>query len=65
MDMTAEALRREKPFLWMCIMNLTSMSIPQQRIMRERIRQEVADRLVFGGDRSMDVLQGLVTFMLW
>ncbi|EFY86162.1 hypothetical protein MAC_07827 [Metarhizium acridum CQMa 102] len=54
-----------KPFLWMCIMNLTSMSIPQQRILREKIRREVADRLVFEGDRSMDILQGLVAFLTW
>ncbi|KAG8425819.1 hypothetical protein J3459_009651 [Metarhizium acridum] len=65
MEMTAAALRRERPFLWMCIMNLTSMSIPQQRILREKIRREVADRLVFEGDRSMDILQGLVAFLTW
>lgn len=64
-DVTAGELRKEKPFLWTCIMNLTSMSNPQQRILREKVRQEVADRLVFGGDRSMDVLQGLVTFLTW
>lgn len=65
MEMTAAALRREKPFLWTCIMNLTSMSVPQQRILREKIRREVADRLVFEGDRSMDMLQGLVAFLTW
>lgn len=64
-EMTAEALRREKPFLWMCIMNLTSMSNPQQRTLRDKIRQEVADRVVFGCDRSMDILQGLVSFLTW
>ncbi|OAA37907.1 hypothetical protein NOR_06984 [Metarhizium rileyi] len=64
-DMTAAALRREKPFLWTCIMSLTSMSTPQQRILREKIRQDVADRLVVDGDRSMDMLQGLVAFLTW
>ncbi|GAB0142217.1 hypothetical protein EsHS_00002775 [Epichloe bromicola] len=64
-ELTAEALRREKPFLWMCIMNLCSMSNLQQRIMRENVRQVVAERVVIKHDRSMDMLQGLIAFITW
>jgi hypothetical protein len=64
-DLTAEALHREYPFLWLCIMNVTSMSMPQQAILRERLRQEVAQRMVINHDRSIEMLQGLIILISW
>ena len=64
-DLTAEQLRRERPFLWLSIMNMTSMSLPQQLLLRERIRQEVANRLVLNNERPMDILLGLVAYLGW
>lgn len=64
-DLTAEALRRERPFLWMSIMNMTSMSLPQQHMLRERVREEVANRLVLNHERTMDILLGLLAYLGW
>lgn len=64
-DVTAEALHREHPFLWLCIMNVTSMSMPQQAVIRERVRQEIAQRMVVNGDRSLEAVQGLITLISW
>ncbi|KAM5345319.1 hypothetical protein ACJ41O_011181 [Fusarium nematophilum] len=64
-DVTAEALRKERPFLWLCIMNITSMSVPQQLKLKDRIREEVATRVVVNHERSMDVLLGLITYLAW
>ncbi|KAL7793659.1 hypothetical protein V8C37DRAFT_377789 [Trichoderma ceciliae] len=64
-DITAEALRREHPFLWLSIMNVTSMSMPQQAVIRERVRQEVARRMVVNNDRSIEMLQGLIILISW
>ncbi|RFU74732.1 znii2cys6 transcription factor [Trichoderma arundinaceum] len=59
-EITAEALHRDYPFLWLCIMNVTSMSMPQQAVLRERIRQEVAQRMIVNHERSLEMLQGLI-----
>ncbi|PNP38337.1 hypothetical protein TGAMA5MH_09695 [Trichoderma gamsii] len=64
-DLTAEALQRESPFLWLCIMNVTSMSMPQQAMMRDRLRQEVAQRMILSHERSIELLQGLITLISW
>jgi hypothetical protein len=64
-DQTAENLRKEKPFLWLCIMNITTTSHPQQVKMKERVRQEAAQRVIVDHERSMDVLLGLVCYIAW
>lgn len=64
-EMTAARLKEEKPFLWLCIMNITSMSVPQHLLIKERVRSELASRIVMGQERGMDVLQGLVVYIGW
>ncbi|KAM0562440.1 hypothetical protein ACHAPJ_002130 [Fusarium lateritium] len=64
-DMTAEVLRKEKPFLWLCIMNITSMSVEQQMNMKERVRQEIATRIIVNHERTLDCLQGLICYISW
>lgn len=62
---TAAALREERPFLWLCIMNLTTMSAPQNNILRERIRHEYITRAFVNQERTMDLLLGLIAFLGW
>ncbi|KAJ3519886.1 hypothetical protein NM208_g13944 [Fusarium decemcellulare] len=64
-DMTAATLRKERPFLWLCIMNITSMSVPQQMKLKDRVREEAATRVIINHERSMDVLLGLITYVAW
>ena len=62
---TAALLRQEKPFLWMCIMNITTMSVPQMTILKETVREAVGKRVVLDYERSMDLLQGLIVYLAW
>ncbi|KAK7420978.1 hypothetical protein QQZ08_010151 [Neonectria magnoliae] len=64
-DATAASLRESYPFLWLCIMNVTSMSTLQTSIMKERIRQEIATRIVVNHERTMDLLLGLIAYLAW
>ncbi|KAF4344954.1 Zn(II)2Cys6 transcription factor [Fusarium beomiforme] len=64
-DATAAALRKEKPFLWLCIMNITSMCVEQQMKMKDRVRQEIASRIIINHERSLDCLQGLICYISW
>ncbi|ENH70615.1 hypothetical protein FOC1_g10012547 [Fusarium oxysporum f. sp. cubense race 1] len=64
-DITAAALRKEKPFLWLCIMNITSMCVEQQMKMKDHVRQEIATRIIINHERSMDCLQGLICYISW
>lgn len=62
-DLMAEQLCKERPFLWMIIMVVTSMSAPQQHQMRDKIWEEVAQRVIFNHERSLDVLLGLLVYL--
>ena len=64
-DVTAEALHREHYFLWQCIMSVTSMSMPQQAAMRDRVRQDIAQRMIVNHDRTLEMAQGLILLIAW
>lgn len=64
-DTTAASLRKDRPFLWLCIMNITTMSCAQNAILKERVRQEIATRIVVNHERTMDVLLGLICYIAW
>ncbi|RAK92533.1 hypothetical protein BO79DRAFT_53805 [Aspergillus costaricaensis CBS 115574] len=63
---TAEKLRRDKPFTWLCIMAIASKSSAQRRILFDRIKHIVAQRLVHEYScRELDMLQGLLLYLGW
>ncbi|CAG9990119.1 unnamed protein product [Clonostachys byssicola] len=64
-EVTAASLRRERPFLWLCIMNVTSMSVPQMQRIKVTVRREVAQRVVMDHEPSMDILLGLLAYLGW
>ncbi|KAI1801524.1 hypothetical protein F4811DRAFT_459927 [Daldinia bambusicola] len=63
--MTANQLRRERPFLWLCIMAISSKSSLQQQILSRKIRQMVAQEMIIGSTKSMDLLLGILAFIGW
>lgn len=65
LDMTAAKLRGERPFLWKCIMNITSMSASQMLLMKDNVRKEVAQRVIVDHERTMDILLGLICYVAW
>lgn len=64
-DATPESLRRDRPFTWLCIESLTSMSVTHQRALTERVRRELGQRIIMEHERSMDVLQGVLLVLSW
>ncbi|KAH7370143.1 hypothetical protein BKA65DRAFT_522027 [Rhexocercosporidium sp. MPI-PUGE-AT-0058] len=63
---SVEALRYGHPFLFLCIMAVTSFEDPplQRRLGRE-ITKQICDRLVMGHEVSMNLLQGLLVVLAW
>lgn len=63
---TAQKLRRDRPFTWVCIMAIASKSSAQRRILFDRIKQTVARRLVHEYTcRELDMLQGILLYLGW
>jgi hypothetical protein len=63
---SVEALRYDSPFLFLCIMAVTSFEDPMlQRRLGQEIKKHICDRLVMGQEASMDLLQGLLIFVAW
>ncbi|KAJ5645774.1 hypothetical protein N7490_002146 [Penicillium lividum] len=61
-----EALRYDSPFLFLCIMAVTSFKDPiLQRRLGQQIKKQICDRLVMGHEVSIDILQGLLVFVAW
>ncbi|KAJ6788522.1 hypothetical protein PWT90_01636 [Aphanocladium album] len=63
-----EALRRERPFLLLCIRVVTSPSIPTSLQLGRRIKQVIAQRIILDEAtdfEDLDLLQGLLTYIAW
>ncbi|PYH92521.1 hypothetical protein BO71DRAFT_329731, partial [Aspergillus ellipticus CBS 707.79] len=59
-------LRRQSPFLLLCIMTACLEHNPSlQQTMEEEVRKAVAHRVVVNNERSMDILQGLLVHLSW
>ena len=63
--LTVQQLRVERPFLWLCIMAVTSRSTAQQRLLSVKVKQTIAHDFVVKSERSLDALQGLLVFIGW
>lgn len=64
-DVTPYNMQEERPFLWLCIRSITSTSGMQQRAMADKIRRELAERIVVNSERSLDLLLGIITVLAW
>lgn len=62
---TAQQLRLERPFLWLCIMRLGSKSTSQQQLLGNTIRQTIAQEMAVRSEKNIDLLLGLLTFIGW
>jgi hypothetical protein len=62
---TAQQLRQERPFLWLCIMAVGSKSKSQQQVLGSNIRQKIAQELVVQSERNIDLLLGILAFIGW
>ena len=62
---TAQQLRQERPFLWLCIMMIASRSTSQQQILGSHIQHIIAQKMLLKSEQSIDLLLGLLTFIGW
>jgi hypothetical protein len=62
---TAQDLRQERPFLWLCIMAVSSKSSLQQMALGKEIRLTLGREVVLDGNRSLDLLLGVIVYVTW
>ncbi|KAJ5961519.1 hypothetical protein N7501_006460 [Penicillium viridicatum] len=62
---TAEELRREKPFLYLNISMIACQNPPRQREIVDAVQEYVAEHIVIRGEHSLDLLQGLLLNVAW
>ena len=61
----ANQLRRERPFLWLCVMMVASRSISQQQVLGNKVRDRLAQEMVIKSEQNIDLLLGLLAYIGW
>ncbi|KAJ5374565.1 hypothetical protein N7517_006571 [Penicillium concentricum] len=64
-NVTAEELRREKPFLYLNISMVACQNARRQREIVDVVQAYVAEHIVIRGEHSLDLLQGLLVNVAW
>jgi hypothetical protein len=61
-----DSLRREKPFLLLSILTMASTSnLPLQDLLEAELRETLGRKVIFDGEKSLDLLQGLLVYLAW
>jgi hypothetical protein len=61
-----DILRRERPFLLLSILTLASNSNLQlQDRLESELRETLGRKVIFNGEKSLDLLQGLLIYLAW
>jgi len=64
--MTAHDLRTQKPMVYLTVMMAASYrNWPMQSALGKEILTLLAERVLFRGEKSMDLLQGLLIYIFW
>lgn len=65
-NMTADILRKEKPFVYMAVMIVCSFeNTGIQMALGKKMLEYITERLILRGEKSMDLLQGLLIYLSW
>jgi hypothetical protein len=65
-DMSLDYLRRQKPFLLLTILAMASIdNIRLQNFLDQEIRDTLGRRVFRSGERSLDLLQGILIYLTW
>jgi len=61
-----DSLRREKPFLLLAILTMASTSNQTlQDLLEADLRETLGRKVIFNGEKSLDLLQGLLIYLAW
>lgn len=66
-DVKAETMRHEKPMLFLAILAAASSAFqPElQLFLGDEFNQQIAQRVAFRGERSLELIQAMQVFILW
>ena len=62
---TPQQLRQERPFLWLCIMTIAARSKSQQQVLGSKVRDTLAQEMLFKSEQRIDLLLGLLACIGW
>jgi hypothetical protein len=62
---SADDFRRERPFTYLAIMAVSTIKYPQGSELGKVIIKQVAQRVFVDGERSIDLLLGVLTLAGW
>lgn len=62
---TANELRRDRPFLWLCMMSVTSKSSESQKALGREVRITMGREILIEGRNNIDLLLGILVFVAW
>jgi hypothetical protein len=58
-------MRRMYPFTWLNIMSVATKSIKRRNSLSDQAKGIIIQKVVAGGERSLDLLFGTLTFLNW
>ena len=64
-DIKSAQLRQKHPFTWLNIMSVTSKSVKRRNYLGDRAKAVLIQKVVAGGESSLDLLLGTLTFINW
>ena len=62
---SANQLRQESPFLWLCIMTITTKSSAKQTALGLAVRRHLGELMLVEGQISLDLLHGTIICVAW
>jgi hypothetical protein len=65
-DTSLDHLRRQKPFLLLNILAMASLdNLKLQKLLDQEIRDTLGRRVFASGEKSLDLLQGILVYLTW
>lgn len=64
-SISADEYRRQRPFTYLAIITVTRMKYPQQKELGDIFLKQMAERVFVSGERSIDLLFGVLTMAAW
>ena len=65
-EKTAWLVAEETPFLMQAIATVTMFhDLPRQQAMAKQLMRQISEKLLINGERSLEVLQGILVFLNW
>lgn len=63
--MTAKQLQEQRPYLYNAILAVSNRDPTLQRALGKSVMKELAERVIVGGERNLDLLLGVLTYAGW